>query len=198
MFKNDEKYNNTLLKAIPDIVFLMNIDGEYVDFRGGKGVVFIPQSEIIGKNIKDSGMDMALVEKILAYNKKAIETDTIQEFEYDIVFPDGKKRYYESRSSKYDNQHVVRIVREITLEKETKIENELYIQNLQKNAFEISHNVRLHLTNILGLTALIDTNSNQDSLKEIVNLLKESTQKLESAVNNLNNDILKSIESNKF
>lgn len=192
--RNEEHCKNSLLKAIPDIIFLMNIDGDYLDFRGGKGVVFIPQDKIIGQNVRDSGLEKSLIEKILEYNKIAIQTNEVQEFQYDIVFPDGKKRYYESRSSKYDNHHVVRIVRDVTLEVEAKIENENYIQSLKKNAFDLSHNVRLHIANIIGLSSLIDNNSNQHTIKETATLLKESTQKLDSAVNNLNNDILNSIE----
>ena len=41
-FNKTENYYNSLLAAIPDLLFLMDIEGYFIKFQPGKGFVFIP------------------------------------------------------------------------------------------------------------------------------------------------------------
>lgn len=126
-----EQHKAALLKAIPDMIFVMNYKGDYLDYKGGRGRVFINPNTVIGTNILDSGIPKEVAKQILEANQKAIATDEVQTIEYRLLFPDGITRYYESRSVKYSENQILRIVREITENKIAEIEKNNLLQETQ-------------------------------------------------------------------
>lgn len=129
--KLQEQRKTALLKAIPDMIFVMNEKGDYLDYKGGRGKVFINPNTIIGTNILETNIPKEVATKILVANQKAIATDEVQTIEYSLLFPDGTTRYYESRSAKYGENQVLRIVREITESKIAEIEKNNLLQETQ-------------------------------------------------------------------
>ncbi len=126
-----EQHKTALLKAIPDMIFLMNEKGDYLDYRGGRGKVFINPNTIIGTNILDSNIPQEVAKQILEANQKAIATNEVQSIEYSLLFSDGMTRYYESRSVKYSENQILRIVREITESKIVEVERNKLLQETQ-------------------------------------------------------------------
>lgn len=189
-----EAHKKALLSAIPDLIFIMDDNGIYTDFRGGNGQTFIPQKQIIGTNIKDSGMDNDLVNRILERNKKVLETNEIIGLEYKIVFDGFKVRYYEDRAVKYSHNQVIRVVRETTEKIEyeqslQQINEELRIQNEQMQTYShgVSHNLRSPITTILGVINLIENNMvNEDEQKMLIEAIKIHVQKLDIVSRELN------------
>jgi Response regulator containing CheY-like receiver, AAA-type ATPase, and DNA-binding domains len=53
-----ENKNNSLLQAIPDLMFILTEDGNFVDYRAGTQELALPQNEIIGENISAIGLLM--------------------------------------------------------------------------------------------------------------------------------------------
>ncbi len=126
----EEIRKNAILRAIPDMIFVMNEKGNYIDFRGGHGKVFIDPDLIIGSNILDSQMPSDILKKINDNNQKALETGTIQFMEYSLVI-NNKTQYYESRAIRYTKNQVLRVVRDITEQKDAEHENKQLVTELQ-------------------------------------------------------------------
>jgi PAS domain S-box-containing protein len=126
-----EQHKRAILQAIPDIIFMMSEQGDYLDFRGGRGRVFINPETIIGTNILDSNVPKEVAQLILKANQKAIETGEVQTIEYQLLFSDGFIRHYESRSVKYSDNQILRIVREITESKLVQLEKNQLLQETQ-------------------------------------------------------------------
>jgi PAS domain S-box-containing protein len=133
----EESRKNAILRAIPDMIFVMNNKGDYIDFRGGHGKVFIDTDIIIGSNITDAKMPKDIVDMLVAENQKALETGEIQFSEYSLRFDNGQ-RFYESRAVRYTRNQVLRIVRDITPQKAAELENQQLVEELQVANEELS------------------------------------------------------------
>lgn len=132
LLKREVKRKTALLKAIPDLIYLMHENGLYLDYRGGNGISYIPEDKIVGSTIYESGMPAEIIERIIQSNQKALETGEPQTFEYGIQFPDGTSRYYENRTVRYDRQQVLRVVREVTDRR--RMEERLRLEEARKQA----------------------------------------------------------------
>ncbi len=186
-----QKHAFAILEAVPDLIFIMDRNGKYLDFRGGKGVVFIPPQQMIGTYIQDSQIPKIIVQQIIEHIQKAIDFDQLNLLEYAIEFPEGL-RYYESRATKYDENIALRIVRETTQEvlnqkKMQKLNEEIILQNqrlIQYNHI-VSHHLRGPVATILG--------------DNLVNAIKSQAKKLDNTIQDLNEILSHShlIEENK-
>ncbi len=126
----EEIRKNAILRAIPDMIFVMNEKGDYIDFRGGHGKVYIDADLIIGSNITNSQMPIQLQKQLETNNKRALETGEIQLMEYSLDFS-GKIHHYESRAIRYTKNQVLRIVRDITEQRDAEQQNVQLVAELQ-------------------------------------------------------------------
>jgi hypothetical protein len=182
--QHKEQCSNSLLLAIPDMIFLMDIEGRYLDFKGGNGAVFIPAQTIIGSNIKDSGMPQQVIDDILLQVTKTIELNEIVEIQY-VLTINEMTHYYESRSARYDDTKAIRIVREVT-------DKALYLEAIQKKNKKLeqyakitSHELRRPLANILSLSIILQEDSNERQ-QEALGRLLTSAKELDLIIHKLN------------
>jgi len=126
---NSKKRIETIISAIPDLIFLVDSNGKYLDVlaTGKEHLLYRPRDEIIGKHITDF-FDDKTSEKLLFLVKETIRTQTFQALEYEL-FLSSKKELYEARVmpadfEEFDNDTVIVIVRDIThkLEREKEID----------------------------------------------------------------------------
>jgi PAS domain S-box-containing protein len=116
--RKSEQRSATLLKAIPDMMFVLSRDGIYRDFSAGDASgLAIPPDTLIGSNLRDAGFGEEAVDAILFYIQQALATRTLQQFEYELIVPHGL-RQYEARLVALSDEEVLGIVRDITEEKE--------------------------------------------------------------------------------
>ena len=92
-----KKHLESIVSAIPDLIFLVDEDGKYIDvFANGKeDLLYKPKEEIIGKHVTDF-FSATLSEKFIAVIHKAIETQTLQSIEYTLNFK-ASPEYFEAR-----------------------------------------------------------------------------------------------------
>jgi PAS domain S-box-containing protein len=103
-----------LLKAIPDMMFVISRDGVYHDFSvPDPGLLALPVDRIIGTNIRDSGFKKESADAILYHIAEALRTKTLQQFEYELGIA-GSTRQYEARIVALGEDEVLGIVRDIT------------------------------------------------------------------------------------
>jgi PAS domain S-box-containing protein len=119
--EESNKHYSSLLDAIPDIIFIQQYDGKFVDFKAEKmSDLYVPPNEIIGKNIKDV-MSPDITAIFLEKASIVQNTKRIQSFEYSIVI-NGKKRYFQCRLSYRDEKTLTSVIRDITKLKIAQIE----------------------------------------------------------------------------
>ncbi|MCK5117095.1 MAG: PAS domain S-box protein [Candidatus Aegiribacteria sp.] len=173
----------SLLRTMPDIMFVLTRDGEYVDFWAeDDSELAIPQDTIIGSNINELGFDKEKLQEILDCLTKALETGEVQSVEYELEIG-SRYRFFEARLAPYADESVMAVVRDITARKNA--ENERFelqarVQHAQKLeslgvlAGGIAHDFNNILMAILGnadlaLMAIPETSSARGSLNNIVN-----------------------------
>ncbi|MCX7595830.1 MAG: PAS domain S-box protein, partial [Fischerella sp.] len=119
-----------ILHAIPDMMFRISRDGEYLDFKG-EGTL----TDIVGKNLQD-----ILPANVVRISQEAIaktlDTKTLQTYEYQLPTPLGM-RDYEARLVKSGEDEVLAIVRDITERKQSEAAVQSLAQKFSK-AFRCS------------------------------------------------------------
>ncbi|MBD1396171.1 PAS domain S-box protein [Pontibacter sp. JH31] len=105
-----------ILDAIPDLMFIIDKDGIYkeVHYKEVKKSNY-PAEEIIGKSVFDL-LPSPLNQEVYESVNEVLLTEQIDTLEYELDTPDGR-RSFEGRIVKYDDDQVLTIIRDITLER---------------------------------------------------------------------------------
>lgn len=102
------------IKAMPDIIFVLDKKGIFLDYQGNDDNLLLESEKIIGNSIEDIVGDKdskEIVKKI----EKAIDTKETQMHKYSLNVK-KEEEFYEVRLVPNANNEVVAIVRDITLE----------------------------------------------------------------------------------
>lgn len=187
-----EEHNKAILQAIPDLIFVYDKDGRYVDFcANNTKELYMPYPEIKGKYIYDV-FSKELSEKILEVIKNCLETKEMQFIEYDLVIND-EKQYYESRYVPLSDNEVLGISRNITQSKLDHLEtlkSKLRAEESDKlkTAFlaNMSHEIRTPMNAIIGFSSLLSEKgiSNEEK-NEYIQLITENGNVLLNLINDI-------------
>jgi PAS domain S-box-containing protein len=105
--------NRAMLRALPDIVFLLSTDGVYLDYHArDPHQLLLSPSEFIGKSVREV-LPQHLAERIMQCLANARLKDTPQIVEYSLPMSDGE-RHYEARMIQAEGNKVLSIVRDVT------------------------------------------------------------------------------------
>lgn len=108
---------NSLIQAIPDLIFRVNRQGYFLDYYPDKYDVHpLTTSELIGQHLEDI-FPKDLADWTNYYIQETIETGEIQVGEY-VWQRDGKWLHYEARYVQSGESEVLAIVRDITVRKQ--------------------------------------------------------------------------------
>lgn len=129
-----EAKNKAILNAIPDLMWQISKDGIFLEFIPTKELPAVIQPEqMLGRNIHEVAPKW-FAQKVMHYAKKAVETNEVQIFEYQLPFTSGNGEVhdYEARLVVGDDEEILTIVRDITERK--RMENELrqYSERLEE------------------------------------------------------------------
>jgi PAS domain S-box-containing protein len=108
-----ETQMRALIEAIPDIMFRLSRDGEYLDYRVAHGhPMYIPPSEVVGKNISDT-LSPELANHTLTAIDAALSGSEVVVVEYEL--PHASEMHdFEARLAACGPDEVLVIVRDIT------------------------------------------------------------------------------------
>ncbi|MDP9438859.1 MAG: PAS domain S-box protein, partial [Actinomycetota bacterium] len=111
--------NNAILQASPDLTFLFNRDGEFLDFEATakEEQLYVPAEAIIGRRLGDM-MPAEIAETALRFIVQALDTGELQVYEYRLSMQDGP-RDFEARLVKSGANEVLSIVRDVTERRRT-------------------------------------------------------------------------------
>jgi len=109
-----------ILRALPDLLFLFNENGDYLEiFSEDDAKLFIPREDLVGKNIKEIFPE-DLANRTMSAIRHALKHRTLVQFTYSIEIQ-GTTEYYEARLVPNKDNHLVTIVRDITLQRQAEI-----------------------------------------------------------------------------
>ncbi len=115
--RESARWSRSLIAAIPDFMLVLSRDGTCLDFKAESSEdLAIPPSEIIGKNIRDTGFSDEQLELILGNIDRAMRTKEITEFEYKLAIHKEPK-IWSARMVVMDADKVLVLVRDITEQK---------------------------------------------------------------------------------
>ncbi|CAN1212101.1 hypothetical protein TUMEXPCC7403_17985 [Tumidithrix helvetica PCC 7403] len=163
-----EAQHLALLNAIPDLIFRIKSNGDFIDFKARRELLVMEPQTIKGSNIADSPLPSDTIAQIMKAVERAIQTSNLQTVDYSLELLDGQIHYFESRILVSGKDEVVAFVRDISDRKvaeasQLALQRELELARLQRNFFSmISHEFRTPLGVIKMSAQLIENSSSQN------------------------------------
>jgi signal transduction histidine kinase/CheY-like chemotaxis protein len=184
-----------LINAVPDMMFIVNKDGVFIEYYCTKyEVLYVPPEVFIGKNITEV-LPLEIANEITKAFKKAIQSKEVEVLEYSMSLPQGNG-YFEARIIAYENDKILCIVRNITDRKEAEqtIKNqnlELKKLNTDKDRFIsiLAHDLKNPFYTLLGFSKLLSKNIRKYDINKIeqqIGFIFETVKQ----TNNLLDDLL--------
>lgn len=123
--KDSEQYTQSIIKALPDLLFVLSNEGRFIDCQGGnKNELLVPAEIFIGKKLEDV-MPKEIANTAYEKIKRLRAGSELEILEYSLPTPGGKTEY-ETRMVKNGEKSIVAISRDIT-DRKTYEKNLTYI-----------------------------------------------------------------------
>jgi len=91
--RRSEARNRAILEASPDLMFLFNRAGEFLDFRAhGTDELYVPSESIVGSKLIDV-MPTEVAHKALHFIGRTLDSGEAQTFEYELSAPEGLRQF---------------------------------------------------------------------------------------------------------
>jgi PAS domain S-box-containing protein len=110
--RRSDEQNTAIVTAIPDLIFIQDSDGVYLDFHAkNKDDLLVPPEEFLGKNMRDV-LPSALAAEFFDSFERAAATRETQILEYNLSLEDGDQ-WFEARVVRMGDKFLS-VVRDIT------------------------------------------------------------------------------------
>lgn len=200
--KLSESKNRALLSALPDLMFVQDYNGVYLDYHTRTPeVLYAPPEKFLGKNMRDI-LPEYLDKLFRDAFKKAIETCEIAMIEYPLNIG-GEVLYFEARVVAFDNDKIlstirdvsqkVKMVRELMEAKEKAEEMNKLKTNFLAN---MSHELRTPLHGILGFAQILAEESFDNEQRNMIMTIYRSGKRLLETLNLILN--FSKVDANKY
>jgi len=130
--------NQAIIKAIPDLLFTIDKNGNIIDFEQGDGVpLLIPEQDFINKHISQTLPDF-LAQRTLLALQKTLGTGEGDYYEYELNIS-GQQHFFMARTSPINQDRMLVVVIDITERK--KSENALQWQATHDSLTQLPNRV---------------------------------------------------------
>ena len=190
-----EKRATALLEAIPDMVFRMNGQGTYLDFKADPNNLYVlSRNDIIGKHSSDIlPHDLAII--VERHIKSTIASGKMHTFEYQLHIPGQGTLDFEARIVKSGENEITSIIRDITKLKKALAETDTLGKQLNQAkrmesiglmAGGVAHDLNNILSGIIGYPELILLTLAKDSdLRPQIEAIQQSGIRAAAVVDDL-------------
>jgi len=189
--KESDLYHRSLLETIPDLIFVVDRKGRFLDYNATEQNLYVNKDEFLGYSIEE-----IFPEEIAFSHQQATERSFKEnkpvEFQYSL-FENGSKRDFSSKVTAFGREKVITIVRDIS-ERESnirKLEKLLKIKEQQNKKLSnfthiVSHNLRTHSANMKGLLSLLEIEKPELVKDQYIQMVAASVDYLGDTIDNLN------------
>ncbi|MFN8432486.1 MAG: ATP-binding protein [Anaerolineales bacterium] len=147
--KESERRTRAIISSIPDMIFEISKDGDFLDFMASAELVPVMEPhEFIGKNIKHM-FPPHIGEQTMFALDRALVTGQVHAFEYGLP-PGEETQFFEARVAPVTAESAIIMVRDISQRKWVETEREKLINELEEKNSE-SEALRE------GMTILVET-----------------------------------------
>ncbi len=190
--EESELYHRSLVLTIPDMIFVINSDGVFLDYNSSdEALLYTKPDEFLGKKVGEV-LSPEIAQKQLAAIRESLETNQTVSFEYELKMGDVS-RYFSAKTSGLSKDRVITTVRDVTAYQESlnQIRSLLDVREKQNSSLRefthiVSHNLRNHTANMLGLFMIMEEDEPDLLKSDLIQMLKKSTDGLEQSIQDLN------------
>ncbi len=176
--RQSEARSETLLAALPDLVFRLNRAGVYLDTRGDLQRRLRsfdqPLDHVIGRSMYEL-IPLPVAALIHQKIQAALDSGEVQSAEYELETVSGQT-YFEARLVPIGPDEVISVARDVTQRKLAEAERERLINDLDAFSHTVAHDLKNPLQGIVGYASLLVTDISQFSTADIVRYLQVITQ----------------------
>ena len=168
--------NRAMLRALPDIVFLLSSEGVYLDYhaRDEKQLLLSP-GNFMGKNVREV-LPADLAERVIQSLANTRLRDTPEILEYSLSMPDGE-RNFEARMIETEGDKVLCIIRDTT-------ERQQAAEALKESQEKLRHS-HTQIRDLLGRVIDVQESERRRISRELHDDLSQKVATLSVAISRL-------------
>jgi len=190
--RESELYHRSLLLTIPDMVFVLDKNGTFLDFKSSSiEELLVMPIEFLNKNISEI-LPPGVTKKQLDAIEQSLNSKELVSFEYNLVL-NHETKYFSASTVAFGDNRVIVTVRDITDYQNNliRIKQLLAIEEKQNESLRnfthiVSHNLRIHTANMLGILMVFEMEQPETYQNQFVQMLKETSENLEETIGHLN------------
>ena len=186
-----EKKNRAILTAIPDMMFLFNNEGVFLDTPDTDLSLFGKKYTSLNNKTLDDLFPDEVVKQFMSAIKKAQKTNNLEviEFQLDI---ERQEKIFESRIVHKNDNNFISITRDMTERKKLernliKAKEEAENATKSKSMFlaSMSHEIRTPMSGIIGISEVMKDTPLNSAQQEYLNIILTSANSLLSIINDI-------------